>query len=206
MADIDEKLRHDLRDPEFSEGYAESFLDTYVATQLKVLREQRHLTQKEVAKNLRTSQGVVSRLEDADYASWNVNTLRKFARLYDVRLHISFETYGSLIGDMKRFGRKSLERAPRHADPVLYASPIRRRATAQFDEFQGQLFEDARQHTGANKPSAIATTLRAAIVKRPISQQPKAGANEKISYLSDHRSKQSGANALNKIGVASHAR
>jgi len=49
MADIDETLRHDLRDPEFSEGYADSYLDTYVATQLKVLREQRNLTQKQAA-------------------------------------------------------------------------------------------------------------------------------------------------------------
>src|SRR5713101_231329 len=148
MADIGEILRHDLRNREFSEGYAESFLDTYVATQIKVLREQRGLTQKRLADELQTSQGVISRIEGADYASWNVKTLKKIARVYNVRLHISFETYGSLIGDVKRFSRKTLERIPRQEDPLLFGPVPRRRDSLQRNEYQYSLFDNARCGAG----------------------------------------------------------
>jgi transcriptional regulator with XRE-family HTH domain len=200
MADIDEQLQQDLRDPEFSEGYAESFLDTYVSTQLKVLREQRHLTQKEVARKLETSQNVISRSENADYASWNINTLKKFARLYEVRLHISFETYGSLIGEMKRFGRKTLERAPRHADPVLYGPADRRKPSARFNEFQMQLF-DAQRSAGARKAVFI-TPVPAPTAQGQIPEQPVAGGN--VYFMADYRPERSGADSLG--GVANHAR
>ena len=119
MADISETLRLDLRNPEFSEGYAESFLDTFVATQIKVLREQLGLTQAQLAEKLGTKQTVVSRIESAGYAAWNIGTLKKLARVFRVRLHVSFETYGSLIGEMERFSRQTLERSPREKDPAL---------------------------------------------------------------------------------------
>lgn len=142
MADISEALRNDLQDREFAEGYAESFLDTYVATQIKVLREQRELTQKQLANELGTSQGVISRIEDAGYASWNVKTLKKLARVFDVRLKISFETYGSLIGEMKRFSRKSLERVRRSDDPFLSGSDAHLRS-AKLNAGQLTLFTGA---------------------------------------------------------------
>ena len=39
MSAIGEALRLELSDPEYSEGYAESFLNSFIATQIKVLRE-----------------------------------------------------------------------------------------------------------------------------------------------------------------------
>ena len=121
MADMSETLKHELRDEEYSEGYAESFLDAYIATQIKVLREQRELTQVGLASLLGTQQTVVSRIENVNYSSWNINTLKKIARALKVRLKVSFETYGSLIGEVTSFSRESLQRAPRDSDPVLYA-------------------------------------------------------------------------------------
>ena len=120
MAAIRENLRQDLRDPELSEGYAESFLGTYIATQIKVLREQRDMKQGELAQKLGTTQTVISRIEKVNYGAWNIRTLQKLARAFDVRLHVSFETYGSLIDDVESFGRQALQRVPRDKDPVLY--------------------------------------------------------------------------------------
>jgi len=48
MKDFEGTLRMELRDKEYSEGYAESFLNSYIATQIKVIREQREMTQAEL--------------------------------------------------------------------------------------------------------------------------------------------------------------
>jgi transcriptional regulator with XRE-family HTH domain len=119
MGAISETLRQDLRQPEFSEGYAESFQDAYVATQIKVLREQNKWTQAALAKELGTTQTVISRIENVNYSAWNIRTLKKLARAFRVRLKVSFETYGSLIHDVDSFSREDLQRAPRESDPEL---------------------------------------------------------------------------------------
>lgn len=124
MADIRESLLEDLKQPEFSEGYAESFLDASIATQLKVLREQHDLTQRQLADRLGTHQTVISRLENVSYSAWNITTLKRLARAFRVRLRVSFETYGSLIDEVGRFNRESLKRKPREEDPVLFPQPM----------------------------------------------------------------------------------
>jgi transcriptional regulator with XRE-family HTH domain len=120
MNAIDNYLREDLKDPEIAEGYAESFLDSFVATQIKVLREQNNLSQAELASLIGTKQGAVSRIEDVNYSKWNVTTLKKLARAFKVRLRVSFETYGSLIEEVEKFSRESLQRTSRDKDPIIY--------------------------------------------------------------------------------------
>jgi transcriptional regulator with XRE-family HTH domain len=200
MADISETLRKDLRNREFSEGYAESFLDTFVATQVKVLREQRELTQKQLADKLDTSQGVISRIEDAEYGSWNVKTLKKIARVLDVRLHISFETCGSLIGEMKRFGRKSLERVPRNEDPVLFPE-IRGKSRFQLAAYQFKLFDTAGSGSSA---SVIASATGArSMVTKPIRQDAPFGSAKVIDLFRNQRKKLAKAGAEKTLGADS---
>lgn len=121
-------LREELKDPEYSEGYAESFLDSYIATQIKVLREQAGLSQDALAKLIGTRQGVISRIENVNYSKWSVITLKKLARAFRVRLRVSFETYGSLLAEVDAFSRTALERAPREKDPILNATSTACRA------------------------------------------------------------------------------
>jgi transcriptional regulator with XRE-family HTH domain len=123
MSDIAEHLRDELKDAEYSEGYAESFLDSYIATQIKVLREQRGLSQQGLADLIGTKQGAVSRIEDVNYSKWNVSTLKKLARAFRVRLKVSFETYGSLLVEVTTFSRESLQREPRESDNILNSVP-----------------------------------------------------------------------------------
>jgi len=119
MSDIANALRHELRDPEYSEGYAESFLNSYIATQIKVLREQRQLSQPQLGALIGTSQPGISRIENVNYSSWNIGTLKKLARAFNVRLKVSFEPYGTLPDDVESFSRASLQRPPREKDPGL---------------------------------------------------------------------------------------
>jgi transcriptional regulator with XRE-family HTH domain len=119
MSDISEALRSELRDPEYSEGYAESFLNSYIATQIKVLREQRKMKQADLAQEIGTTQTAISRIEDINYSSWNIKTLKRLARAFRVRLSVSFEPYGTLPGEVEHFTRESLQRAARESDPGL---------------------------------------------------------------------------------------
>jgi transcriptional regulator with XRE-family HTH domain len=122
MRDIESALRTELRDPEYSEGYAESFLNSYIATQIKVIREQRTMTQAELGSHIGTTQAGVSRYENVNYSSWNIKTLIRLARAFHVRLKVSFEPFGTLPEEAVRFDRKTLERVSREEDPGLQHS------------------------------------------------------------------------------------
>jgi transcriptional regulator with XRE-family HTH domain len=119
MNAISDALRVELCDPEYSEGYSESFLNSYIATQIKVIREQRKMKQADLAREIGTTQTAISRIENVNYSSWNIRTLKKLARAFKVRLMVSFETYGTLPDEVARFTRDALQRAEREKDPGL---------------------------------------------------------------------------------------
>jgi transcriptional regulator with XRE-family HTH domain len=108
-----------LRDLDYRYAYAEDFLNTLVATQIKVLREQRNLTQQELADLIGTKQAGISRLENVNYSAWKTQTLRKLARAFGVRLRITFETFGTLLDDSARFSPQNLERPEFSDDPAF---------------------------------------------------------------------------------------
>lgn len=105
-----EELGRQFTDKEYRDAYAEDFLNTKIAAQLRAIREQRKLTQKDLAEKIGTKQPGVARLEDVNYASWNITTLKKIASALDVRLNVSFETFGSLLDEDESFSRQWLQR------------------------------------------------------------------------------------------------
>ena len=117
--DIKNSLRRELHDREYAESYAESFLNSFVATQIKVIREQRKMTQGELAQQIGTTQAGISRIENVNYTSWSIRTLAKLAKAFDVRLKVSFEPYGTLPDEVISFDRNALERVAREKDPGL---------------------------------------------------------------------------------------
>jgi transcriptional regulator with XRE-family HTH domain len=114
-------LRHDFmeEDEEYRYAYAEDFLNTYIATQIKVLRDERGMKQGELAEAIGTKQSGISRLENVNYSNWKTETLRKVARAFGLRLRISFETFGSLLSEDADFSRESLKRPKFEDDPVF---------------------------------------------------------------------------------------
>lgn len=135
MGVIADELREELTDVEFSEGYAESFLDSYIATQIKVLREDRGLTQCQLAVLAETSQTAISRVENVNYSGWTIGTLKKLARAFEVRLKVSFEEYGTLPIEVEGFSHQLLTRVPRSKDLRLFSSA-----------FPANPFEGSRAH------------------------------------------------------------
>ncbi|PWU05300.1 MAG: hypothetical protein C5B51_14940 [Terriglobia bacterium] len=158
MGAIADQLRTELVEPEFSEGYAESFLNSYIATQLKVLRQQRGFTQAKLAELLGTTQTVISRIENINYSSWNIGTLKKLARAFELRLRVSFEEYGTLPDEVESFAGPSLARAPRSKDPNLKHSRVALKAGAAAAAVIdiGEYSQSRQDQTPPKKGAAIA--------------------------------------------------
>lgn len=113
---IKSKLRSRFNDAEYAHAYMETFFNAAIATQIKVLREQRGLTQGELAELTSMKQERISVLENVDYGTWNVKTLRRLAEAFDVVLKVSFETFGHAIEEVSAFSRETLQRSPRVED------------------------------------------------------------------------------------------
>lgn len=112
-------LREEFHDKEYRHAYADDWLNTFIATQIKVLREQRHLTQTDLANESGMKQPRIAVLEDIDYSSWSINTLRRLAVAFDLRLSVKFEDFSSLIFEAEGFSRESLSRAS-FADDIWF--------------------------------------------------------------------------------------
>lgn len=105
-----ETFKQRLMDRGYRHAYAESFTDSWLAAQIKVIREQRGLTQTQLAEMVGTKQAGISRLENVNHTGWQVTTLTKIAAALDVRLKISFETFDGLQRDARNFSLKGLRR------------------------------------------------------------------------------------------------
>ncbi len=119
MNDLRQNLIREFQDADYRYAYAESFLNTKIATQIKTLREQRGKKQGELGALIGTKQSGFSRFEDVNHSVWKTDTLWDIARALDVRLNISFETFGSLLGEKENFNRESLKRPEFAKDPAF---------------------------------------------------------------------------------------
>src|SRR5688572_17233677 len=88
---FDRYLEEQLRDPEFARRFKQAGEAWDVALQIAALREQAGLSQKDLAKLLKTSQQQISRLESPDYEGHSLSTLRRVADALHARVRIVFE-------------------------------------------------------------------------------------------------------------------
>jgi transcriptional regulator with XRE-family HTH domain len=119
LNDLLERLKKDFQQPEARNTYADSVVNALISAQIKALREDRNLTQEKLAELVGTKQSGISRLQRAEYSAWKIETLRKFARAFGVRLRISFEEFGSLLPDIGGFSEEKLVPRKFEDDPVF---------------------------------------------------------------------------------------
>lgn len=119
MSSYRKQLKKEFKDKEYRDAYAEDYLHTKIASQIKVIREQRELTQKELAEMIGTKQPGVTRLENVNYASWNISTLKKIAAALGCWLNVSFEPFGTLLDEDESFSREWLQRPKFEEDPAF---------------------------------------------------------------------------------------
>jgi transcriptional regulator with XRE-family HTH domain len=119
MSRLLEQLRETFSDEEYRYAYTESFMNSYIAAQIKVLREEFGLSRDELARRIGTTKTIISRLENVGYSSWKLDVLKKLARALGLRLKIGFEEFGSLPEEVDNFRREMLLRVPFDRDPAF---------------------------------------------------------------------------------------
>jgi transcriptional regulator with XRE-family HTH domain len=110
MNELLHKLRPEFQDEEYRHAYADECLSAMIAAQIKVLREQRGMTQEQLAGATGMKQPRIPLLEDASYENWTIRTLKRIARAFDVALSVKFESFSQLIKDFESLSRESLQR------------------------------------------------------------------------------------------------
>lgn len=148
-----------FQDKDFRESFAEDFLNTHIASQIRAIREERNLTQEDLAELVGTKQAGISRIENVNYSAWNIKTLKKIAFALDSRLHVSIETFGSLLEEGSSFSRNALKRPSFGEDPVFAVNSTK----DDVDELIA--------------PQAAQVKRRAMIFSFPAPEKAKSGAN-----------------------------
>ena len=77
--------------PAREESYRRTVNEMAIGDKIRRVREERGVTQEELAKRVGTSASVISRVEDADYEGHSTALLNRIAEALDLRLLIDFE-------------------------------------------------------------------------------------------------------------------
>jgi transcriptional regulator with XRE-family HTH domain len=88
---FDRYLDKQLQDPEFAARFEEMGEAWEVSLQLAALRQKAGLSQKELARRLKTSQQQISRLESPGYEGHSLANLRRVAGALKARVRVVFE-------------------------------------------------------------------------------------------------------------------
>jgi len=88
---FDKYLECQLADAAFAARFERAGEAWDVALQIAALRQEAGLSQKDLAKRLKTSQQQISRLESPGYEGHSLNTLRRVAEALDARVRVVFE-------------------------------------------------------------------------------------------------------------------
>lgn len=83
-------LKEELKNKEFKKAFNEEEVYASLAVQTAKIRQEKGITQEELAKRLHTTQQTVSRLEDIHNKSYSLKTLIRLARALDKGLKVEF--------------------------------------------------------------------------------------------------------------------
>jgi transcriptional regulator with XRE-family HTH domain len=113
MKELVKTLTTEFDDKEYAHAYMEEFSNMAIAAQIKVLREQRGWTQKQLAEASGMKQERICALEDVDYDAWTIKVLRRLAKSFDLTVKVSFEKFSSGILDVSKMSAETLKRTSR---------------------------------------------------------------------------------------------
>lgn len=93
------RARTDWVSTEFRQGYMEAAAEEGIAWQIRAIRRDRNMTQKQLARLVGTTQSGISRLEDPEYGKHSIDTLIAIANAFDCALSIKFISYAELASN-----------------------------------------------------------------------------------------------------------
>jgi transcriptional regulator with XRE-family HTH domain len=95
---FDKYLEEQFQDPEFAARFERAGEAWDVGLQIAALRQQAGLSQRDLAKLLKTSQQQISRLESASYEGHSLSMLRRVAEALHARVRVVFEPVENEVG------------------------------------------------------------------------------------------------------------
>jgi len=88
---FDRYLAEQMQDPAFARRFERAGQAWDVALQIAALRQRARLSQKELARRVKTSQQQICRLESPGYEGHSLSMLRRVARELSARVRVVFE-------------------------------------------------------------------------------------------------------------------
>ena len=119
-----DRMQQEFPDKEYRHTYAIGLVNSKLATQLKVLREQRGWTQAQLAEKCGMQQARISVLEDVNYASWSISTLRRIGKAFDLWLDVEWKEFGELPRTLQNLSRETLERDSFDKDHIFHQAEL----------------------------------------------------------------------------------
>jgi DNA-binding transcriptional regulator YiaG len=91
ISNFERYLSQQLKDPSFRKAYEKEHLRAGLAIHIAKLRRAKHLSQKDFARRLGTTQQMVSDIETGKQCNLTIATLQRIAEALDRRLVVDFQ-------------------------------------------------------------------------------------------------------------------
>lgn len=105
-----ERLVSKLNEPNYRHSYMMEGVKTWIARQVRTLREQRDWSQEDLGRATGKPQSAISRVEDPDYGKLTLQTLFDLARAYDVPLLVQFVEWSDWLTRMNDTSKEVLQK------------------------------------------------------------------------------------------------
>jgi len=160
MSKTRERVTRELLDQEDRTDYAVEFGDSSIALQIKALRLKHGWTQAELGERAGgMKQSRISDMENVDYSSWSVATLRRLAQAFDLPLIVSFESWGKFVDDVMRLSRSALERPPFDEDAAIDACLRAKAPEPSLPRFSSEAGDNVVQFPVPGRPTRTASAV-----------------------------------------------
>lgn len=104
-----DKFVSKLRDKQYRHAYMAEGVRSWVARQIRVLRENRNWSQSDLGHETGKPQSAISRLEDPDYGRLSLQSLFDIANAYDVAVLVQFVGWDEWLGRMDNVSTEAME-------------------------------------------------------------------------------------------------
>lgn len=109
MNEVQKRLCDDFKDAEYAAAYMEGHVNSKLAAQIYWTRKKRGWSQQQLAERSGIAQERISKIENGEFSSLTMKTLRKFAGALDVNLNIEFEPYSHAVVEVAHPRKQDLE-------------------------------------------------------------------------------------------------
>lgn len=104
-----DELLEDIKDKEYRNAFVSSHISNGIPFQIKTMRNNRKMIQKELGKLARMKQTAICRLENPNYGNFTLKTLKAIAAAFDVALIVRFVPFSELVKWDLKLSAHSLE-------------------------------------------------------------------------------------------------